>query len=72
MKAIKVEVSESEWSKVGPFVNNVNATNGEDAMAYRLSRISFLVITSGACSMRQVRIQLMSEFKQDTEVTEIK
>lgn len=68
MKAIKVEVSESEWSKVR---GAVSLMKNDLTVVYQLSRTSFLVVTAHASATKRMEHLLDSVFGEEIEITEI-
>lgn len=68
MKAIKVDVSEREWSKVTPFIAFVS---DENVVVYRLSRTSFLVVTSHEAAMECIINLMKWRFEDEIGIAEI-
>ena len=69
MKAIKVEVPEHEWDKVGPFVEYIN---DDDVVAYQTSRTEFIVVAQGECSMARVDALIAARLDDETLITTIR
>ena len=44
MKAIKVTVDYSEWSKISDFLRELD---GEDLFSYQIDNVSFVIVANG-------------------------
>lgn len=69
MKAIKVQVSELRWHMVAPLVEMLN---GEETFACQLSRVSFLVVANGECSMAWAKAVIHSRFADEMLISELR
>lgn len=65
MKAIKVTVDYSEWSKVSDFLCEISS---EDIFAYQLDNTSLVIVANGTYSMSWVKAMIAKTF--DEEVIE--
>jgi stalled ribosome rescue protein Dom34 len=60
MKAIKVQISLSEWKKVDDFISETN--KDEDTVAYAIDNTSMVIATSGEYSTVFMQVQLKMWF----------
>ena len=70
MKAIKVSVSFSEWSKVDDFLDQFRGE--EDTFTYMVDNTTFIAVTEGECAMAYFKAQLETAFEDDPIIVELK
>lgn len=69
MRAIRVDVVDEECSRVAGFVKYLN---DDEVFAYQLSRISFIAVTEGDCSMALVETIIAERLSDETTITELR
>lgn len=69
MKAIKVTVDYSEWSKISDFLRELD---GEDLFSYQIDNVSFVIVANGEYSMSWAKAMLIKTFDEETIVINLK
>lgn len=69
MKAIKVTVDYSEWSKISDFLCELD---GEDLFSYQIDNVSFVIVANGEYSMSWAKAMLIKTFDEETIVINLK
>lgn len=69
MKAIKVTMDYSEWSKISDFLRELD---GEDLFSYQIDNVSFVIVANGEYSMSWAKAMLIKTFDEETIVINLK
>lgn len=69
MKAIKVTVDYSEWSKISDFLRELD---GEDLFSYQIDNVSFVIVANGEYSISWAQAMLIKTFDEETIVINLK
>ena len=69
MKAIKVTVDYSEWSKISDFLRELD---GEDLFSYQIDNVSFVIVANGEYSLSWAKAMLIKTFDEETIVINLK
>lgn len=70
MKAIKVSVNYSEWSKVRDFLDRFEGE--EDTFTYMVDNVTFVAVFGGECTMAYFKAKLAGAFDEEPIIVELK